>query len=66
MLKIKEGESIHLTVLEKNLMERITPPMPKICPVSLRYEFAKYDADEVRRAYNKVYKLVATGKLEEV
>ncbi len=66
MLKIKEGESIHLSVLEKNLMERITPPMPKICPVSLRYEFAKYDADEVRRAYNKVYKLFATGKLEEV
>ena len=65
MLKIKEGESIHLTGLEKNLMERITPPMPKICPVSLRYELAKYDADEVRQAYNNIYKLFAAGKLEE-
>lgn len=64
MAKLKEGQNISLTTLQKKMLSALTLPMVEDCPTSLRYALAKYDAGTVAEAYDGLYQLFLQGQLE--
>ena len=48
------GAFIRLSSLEYKMMGALTPPLPQICPTSLRYELAKFDSESVSEAYDRL------------
>ncbi|MBQ9779650.1 MAG: hypothetical protein IJW00_01775 [Clostridia bacterium] len=65
MAKIKEGQSVSLSVLQRKMLPAITLPMGEDCPTALRYALAKYDAGMVAEAYEGLYNLYLEGALED-
>lgn len=63
MIKIKDGENVTLTSIEKKILGKADFPLTEVCPMSLRYEMAKYDSESVKSAYAKIYRLYLDGKL---
>ena len=55
------GALVPLSALQYKVAESIDLPMPSQCPTALRYQFAKYDAGDVRQAYAYLYDLYARG-----
>lgn len=51
------GACIPLTSLQSKIYENIDFPLKPVCPTSIRYALAKYDAGDVRRAYSFIYGL---------
>ncbi len=64
MAKIKEGQSIPLSTLQKKMLPTLALPMSEDCPTALRYALAKYDAGAVAEAYEGLYELFLQGILE--
>ena len=64
MAKLKEGQNISLTTLQKKMLSALTIPMAEDCPTSLRYALAKYDAGTVAEAYEALYQLYLQDKLD--
>ena len=64
MVKLKEGQNLSLTTLQKKMLPMLTLPMAEDCPTSLRYALAKYDAGAVAEAYEALYQLYLQGRLE--
>ncbi len=65
MLHLCENATVTLTALEKKMLPAITLPMPEDCPTALRYALAKYDADAVAEAWERLRELCAQGLLCE-
>ncbi len=65
MAKIKEGQSVTLSALQKKILPALTLPMSEECPTALRYAMAKYDANAVAQAYEGLYELFLQGTLED-
>ena len=51
------GAVIKLNTIEFKLVNAIVLPLTPVCPSSLRYELAKYDAADVEEAYDHIYAL---------
>lgn len=51
------GAVIKLNTIEFKLVNAIVLPLSPVCPSSLRYELAKYDAADVEEAYDHIYAL---------
>lgn len=64
MAKLKEGQSLPLTSLQKKMLPVLLLPMDKVCPTALRYALAKYDAGAVAEAYEGLYQLFEQDLLE--
>ena len=64
MAKLKENTEVTLTSLEKRMLSGISLPMAEECPMALRYALAKYDAEAVAEAYERLYALWQKGKIE--
>jgi hypothetical protein len=65
MLQLKQTDAAAaLTALQKKMLPCLTLPLPANMPTSLRYSFAKYDADAVAEAYRGLVKLAEQGLLE--
>ena len=59
------GAVIPLSSLQYKVAENIELPMAKLCPTALRYQLAKYDANDVRQAYSFLYSLYSEGLISE-
>ena len=57
------GAFIPLTALAAKMLGALNPPLPPICPTSLRYELAKYDSEDVSDTYDMLYTLKEKGLL---
>ena len=55
------GAIIPLSSLQYKVAENIAFPMSELCPTALRYQLAKYDANDVRQAYSYIYSLYSCG-----
>jgi hypothetical protein len=64
MAKLRESAEVSLTSLEKKMLSCLTLPMTEECPTALRYALAKYDADAVAEAYDRLYALWQRGDIE--
>lgn len=66
MIRLKEqaGKQITLTSLQKKMLPALTLPMAEDCPTALRYALAKFDADAVAEAYDRLRTLAEEGLLE--
>ena len=50
-----------VSALQYRMLEALTPPMTPSCPMSLRYELAKYDSTDVEENYAILYEKAADG-----
>ena len=57
------GAVVTLSSLEYKMIQAITPPLPPLCPSSLRYELAKFDSADVEEAYDHIFSLYKEGIL---
>lgn len=55
------GALIPLSALQYKVAENIDFPMTSFCPTALRYQLAKYDANDVKQAYSYLYALYSDG-----
>lgn len=52
-----------LTELSYKVLQYLKPPLSPRCPTSLRYNLAKFSADDVTAAYEELYELYKEGML---
>lgn len=57
------GSLTQLSALTWRMLEAVRPPLGPICPTALRYELAKYDSDDVEKAYETIYQRFTDGML---
>lgn len=62
-LDVPSGAVHVLSELAFEMLGRIAPPLAPECPVSLRYQLAKYESSEVSEAYNELFSLYKEGEL---
>ena len=53
----KSGAAVCLSSLQYRVAENIDFPMTPVCPTALRYQLAKYDSNDVKKAYSYLYEL---------
>lgn len=51
------GIILPITHLESEMFDTLTVPLPPVCPTMLRYDFARYDSDDIACAYGHLYDL---------
>jgi hypothetical protein len=64
MIKVKEGQNISLSAIQKKMLTAVSLPLPEDCPTALRYALAKYAATAVAEAWDGLLDLEAEGVLE--
>ena len=61
----KSGAAVPLTSLQWKVAENIEPPIAPTCPTALRYQLAKYDSNDVKRAYDYIFRLYEAKIINE-
>ena len=64
MIKVKEGQNISLSAIQKKMLTAVSLPLSEDCPTALRYALAKYAATAVAEAWDGLLDLEAEGVLE--
>ena len=64
MTKVKEGQNISLSAIQKKMLTAVSLPLPEDFPTALRYALAKYAATAVAEAWDGLLDLEAEGVLE--
>ena len=64
MIKVKEGQNISLSAIQKKMLTAVSLPLPEDCPTALRYALAKNAATAVAEAWDGLLDLEAEGVLE--
>ena len=64
MIKVKEGQNISLSAIQKKMLTAVSLPLPEDCPTALRYALAKYAATAVAEAWDGLLELEEAGELE--
>lgn len=57
------GTVLVLTELSYKILEYLKLPIAPRCPINLRYNLAKFPANDVEKAYGELYQLYLDGKL---
>lgn len=57
------GKILVLTELSYKILEYLKPPVAPRCPINLRYNLAKFPANDVEKAYSELYQLYQAGVL---
>ena len=53
----KSGAAVSLSSLQYKVAENLEFPLAPVCPTALRYQLAKYDSNDVKRAYDYLFSL---------
>ncbi|MBR2432347.1 MAG: hypothetical protein IKB23_05455 [Clostridia bacterium] len=61
----KSGAAVPLSSLQHKVAENIELPLPPTCPTALRYQLAKYDSNDVKRAYDFLLSLFEAKIINE-
>ena len=61
----KSGAAVPLSSLQYKVAENIELPLPPTCPTALRYQLAKYDSNDVKRAYDYLFRLFESKIINE-
>ena len=61
----KSGAAVPLSSLQWRVAENIEPPIAPTCPTALRYQLAKYDSNDVKRAYDYIFRLFESKIINE-
>ena len=61
----KSGAAIPLSSLQYKVAENLELPLKPVCPTALRYQLAKYDSNDVKRAYSFLYELYESKIINE-
>ena len=61
----KSGAAVPLSSLQWRVAENIEPPIAPTCPTALRYQLAKYDSNDVKRAYDYLFRLFESKIINE-
>ena len=61
----KSGAAVCLSSLQYKVAENIDFPLSPVCPTALRYQLAKYDSNDVKKAYSYLYELYKAKTIGE-
>ena len=61
----KSGAAVPLSSLQYKVAENVDLPLKPVCPTTLRYQLAKYDSADVKRAYAYLYELYESKIINE-
>ena len=61
----KSGAAVPLSSLQYKVAENLELPLPPTCPTALRYQLAKYDSNDVKRAYDYLFSLFESKIINE-
>ena len=61
----KSGAAVPLSSLQYKVAENVDLPLKPVCPTTLRYQLAKYDSGDVKRAYDYIFRLYESKIINE-